>query len=136
MLEDSDLDGTVDFQRLIVDGLPSFTYDAHSNNGIAVGPDERLYITLGGTSDHGPEEPPTAGSILVSDLDGSNLQVFARGLRNPYDLTFTPPGDLIVTDNGPDSQDHSLNWSPPDEIKLVREGGDYGYPDFFGYPPA
>ena len=136
MLEDSDLDGTVDSQRLIVDGLPSFTYDAHSNNGIAVGPDERLYITLGGTADHGPEEHPTAGSILVSDLDGSNLQVFARGLRNPYDLTFTKDGLLIVSDNGPDFQDKRLNWSPPDELNLVFEGANHGYPEFFGYPPA
>jgi len=136
MLEDSDLDGGVDSRNLILDDLPSFTYDGHSNNGIEVGPDERLYITLGGTSDHGPEEHPTAGSILVANLDGSDLKVFARGLRNPYDLAFTPSGDLIVTDNGPDFQDQRLNWSPPDEINLVKEGGDYGYPNFFGYPPA
>ena len=136
MLEDSDLDGGVDFTTLIVDGLPSFTYDAHSNNGIEVGPDKRLFITLGGTSDHGPEEHPTAGSILVADLDGSNLKVFARGLRNPYDITFTPAGLLLATDNGPDFQDKRLNWSPPDELNLVFEGANHGYPDFFGYPPA
>ena len=136
MVRDTDLDGVPDDKTVIIKGLPTFTYDAHSNNGLAIGPDGRLYLTLGSTSDHGPEEHPLAGSILVSNLDGSDLQVYASGLRNSYDLTFNSSGQLFATDNGPDFQDQTLNWSPPDELNLVEAGEFYGYPDFFGYPPG
>ena len=136
MTQDSNLDGVPDAVAVIIEGLPTFVYDAHSNNGLAIGPDGRLYLTLGGTSDHGPEEHPLAASILVSEPDGSDLRVYATGMRNPYDLTFNSSGQLIASDNGPDVQDQRLNWSPPDELNLVEEGGHYGYPDFFGYPPG
>ena len=46
-LDDEDADGYVDRTSLIIDDLPSFIYDAHSNNGIAIGPDGLLYLTLG-----------------------------------------------------------------------------------------
>ena len=46
-LDDEDADGDVDSTSLIIDDLPSFVYDAHSNNGIAIGPDGLLYLTLG-----------------------------------------------------------------------------------------
>lgn len=135
MIQDTNLDGDPDDESVIIEGLPTFVYDAHSNNGLGIGPDGKLYLTLGSTSDHGPEEHPLAGSILVSELDGSELRVYARGLRNPYDLTFNSSGQLFATDNGPDFQDQRLNWSPPDEINLVEAGKNYGYPDFFGFPP-
>ena len=136
MIQDTNLDSDPDDETVIIEGLPTFVYDAHSNNGLAIGPDGKLYLTLGGTSDHGPEEHPLAGAILVSDLDGSNLRVYASGMRNSYDLTFNSSGQLFATDNGPDFQDQRLNWSPPGELNLVEAGEYYGYPDFFGYPPG
>lgn len=135
-LDDDDADGEVDSTTIIIDNLPSFVYDAHSNNGIAIGSDGLLYITLGGISDHGPDNHPLAGTVLTANLDGSDLKVYASGLRNPYDLAFRADGSLVATDNGPDYQDHRLNWNPPDELNIIRESGNYGYPDFFGFPPA
>lgn len=128
-LTDPDLDGKSDTSTRIIGGLPSFIYDSHSNNGLELGPDGRLYMTLGGTESFGQENHPLAGSILVSDPDGSNMEVFARGLRNPYDLTFTSKGQLIASDNGPERiVDH-------DELNLIELGKDYGYPRDFGFPP-
>lgn len=131
LVEDHDLDGVADSSKRIIDGLPSFVYRTHSNNGLEIGPDGQLYMTLGGTSDHGPENHPLAGSILVANPDGSDLRVYARGLRNPYDLTFTTTGLRIASDNGPDS-----DMVGPDELVHVQEGGNYGYPEVFGFPPA
>ena len=54
---------------------------------------------------------------------GGNLEVFARGLRNPYDLTFTPDGRLWATDNGSDPPCATI-----DELNLIQEGKDYGWP--------
>ena len=46
-------------------------------------------------------------TILRMNPDGSDLEVFATGLRNPYDLAFSPTGDLFATDNNGDgSQPH------------------------------
>jgi glucose/arabinose dehydrogenase len=134
-LDDSDGDGSPDSSTVIIDGLPSFEYDAHSNNGIEIGPDGRLYMGLGSLTDHGPDDDKFAGSILVFDTDGSNLEVYALGLRNPYDIAFTPDGLLLATDNGPDLRSDRLNWSPPDELNLIKEGQEYVYPDVYGYPP-
>jgi quinoprotein glucose dehydrogenase len=128
-LTDPDLDGKSNTSVRIIEGLPSFVYDSHSNNGLELGPDGRLYMTLGGTESFGRETHPLAGSILVSNPDGSNLEVFARGLRNPYDLAFTSHGQLIASDNGPERPwDH-------DELNVIEIGQNYGYPDVFGFPP-
>lgn len=128
-LTDPDLDGKSNTSVRIIEGLPSFIYDSHSNNGLQVGPDGRLYMTLGGTASFGQETHPLAGSILVSNPDGSNLEVFARGLRNPYDLTFTSRGQLIASDNGPE------RTGDQDELNLIELGQNYGYPVVFGFPP-
>ena len=141
-LEDTNEDGRADASDELISDLPHFVYDSHSNNGMAFGPDGRLFMTLGGTSDHGPEDSPIAGSILVMNRDGSELSVHASGFRNPYDLDFCSDGRLFATDNGPDQfgvlvdemTTGKLVYSPPDELNQVYEGRNYGYPDFFGYP--
>lgn len=135
MVTDEDHDGVPDSEKVIIDDLPSFTYDAHSNNGITIGPDGKLYMTLGGTSDHGPENHPLAGAVLTANNDGSGLRVYAPGLRNSYDLAFDSKGTLIATDNQPDVLDTDLTWEPPEELNIIREGENYGYPDVFGFPP-
>ena len=68
--------------------------------------------------------------------DGSDLEVFATGFRNAYDLTFSPAGDLFSADNNPTTIDHTLREIPPEELNHVREGEDYGFPDYYGNPPA
>lgn len=141
-LRDVDGDGNADESMELVSGLPHLLYPDHSNSGIAFGPDGRLYMTLGGTSDHGPEDSDIAGNILVMNRDGTGLSVHAKGFRNPFDLTFCSDGRLFATDNGPDRPESitnptpgQLGYRPPDELNLVIPGRNYGYPDFFGYPP-
>ena len=116
--------------------LPGRQYDAHSNKGLALGPDGFLYIAVGGTSGEGPETHPLGGVVLQYDLAAGSYNIFARGLRNPYDLTFDPEGNLFASDNGPEVPDYDLPFIPPDEINWVQAGKHYGYPDFFGAPPA
>lgn len=136
-LTDTDADGLVDTTETLIEGMPSRIYDHHSNNSLVIGNDGRFYFGLGGTTDHGPEAHELAGSILAFDLSTQDLTVFARGLRNPYDMVFCPSqgGPLFSTDNGPDSFDETLRFLPPDELNLVKEGKNYGYPTDFGYPP-
>lgn len=132
-ITDSDDDDLLDTITPVVEGLPSLLYPFHSNNGIAFGPDGKLYVGVGSTTDHGPDlHQPYEASILRVNDDGSDLEVFATGFRNVYDLAFSPDGDLFAGDNGPDILDHSLRYLPPEEINHVREGLDYGFPRAFG----
>ncbi len=134
-LRDANGDTVADGNQLLLAGLPTNLYGGHSNNGLAFGPDGRLFMTVGGTSDHGPELVANAGVILAFDLESGDLTSYASGFRNPYDLTFCPSGQLFASENGPDGLDDTLIFRPPDEVNLVLEGRNYGYPDFFGYAP-
>ncbi|KAA3644772.1 MAG: hypothetical protein DWQ07_15310 [Chloroflexi bacterium] len=131
--EDTDGDGLADQQTEIISGLPNGLYTEHQNNDLEVGPDGRLYFTVGSTTDHSEEPEPLAAKIHVIDLDGENLETYATGVRNPYGLAFLPDGRLFATDNGPDQLDETLLYVPAEELNLIVEGGDYGFPD---YPPG
>lgn len=113
-------DGQAGSVREIVSGLPS---GRHQNNGLAFGPDGKLHLTNGSTCNDCQETDPRSATILRLNPDGTNLEVFARGLRNSYDLTFTPDGRLWATDNGADPPCATI-----DELNLIEEGKDYGWP--------
>jgi len=132
IMSDANGDGMLDTVTPIVEGLPSWQYTFHSNNGIAFGPDGKLYVAVGATSDHGPIRDPLEASVLRMNPDGSDLEVFATGFRNPYDLAFSPNGELFTADNSPDKPDQTLSYFPPEELNYVREGRDYGFPDTYG----
>ena len=64
--------------------------------------------------------------MLTANLDGSDLQIYARGLRNSIDFDWTPwSGELYATDNGRDMLGDNF---PPDELNLIQQGGFYGWP--------
>jgi glucose/arabinose dehydrogenase len=113
------LDGAGGATDIITD-LPRMR---HQNNGIAFGPDGKLYVTNGSTCDDCVESNPLSATILEANPDGSDLRVYARGLRNPYDLAFDPLGRLWATDNGSDEPCETV-----DELNLIVEGGDFGWP--------
>jgi mono/diheme cytochrome c family protein len=68
--------------------------------------------------------------------DGSDVEVFANGFRNPYDLAFSPDGEIFTADNNPDALDDTLSYLPPEELDYVREGRHYGFPDAYGFMGA
>lgn len=134
-LADTSGDGLPDTLTPIVEGLPALRYIWHSNNGITFGPDDRLYIAVGATTDHGPVTEEYEGAILRVNPDGSELEVFASGFRNPYALVFSPDGDLFTADNGPDYGPEDVPEEERyEELNHVREGHDYGFPTWFGHP--
>ncbi len=125
-LIDSYGDGQVDEIETIVSDLP---VGIHQNNGLALGPDGKMYLTLGSTCNACRERNELSASVLQLNPDGSDMRVFSSGLRNMYDIAFHPEdGTLFGADNGRDE----LDLHVPEELNLLVDGGGYGWPDCWG----
>jgi glucose/arabinose dehydrogenase len=110
----------------------------HKTRTLVVGPDRKLYVSIGSFCDACVEDDPLRAAIWRFNLDGSGGEPFASGLRNAVGMTFEPGTDrLWVTENGSNELGEEL---PPDEINIVAEaGGDFGWPFCYGqrevHPP-
>lgn len=115
---DTDGDGRADERDAIASGFGvHIAYGGHNMHGLIVGPDGRLYWSIGDiASDHHPWE----GAVFRCWPDGSEFEVFARGLRNPQELAFDEYGDLFTGDNDGDFGDRE-RWVH------VLAGADYGW---------
>lgn len=109
----------------------------HTARTCAVGPDDKLYITLGQPFNVTPEEKVAAyskagiGGIIRMNRDGSGREVIATGVRNSVGMAFNP-GDrsLWFTDNQVDGMGDE---TPPGELnRLVKPGAWYGHPWYGG----
>jgi glucose/arabinose dehydrogenase len=98
----------------------------HWTRNLAVSPDgQKLYVAIGSISNVSPEPLPRA-SVLVMNLDGSNPQTFASGLRNPTGLDFNPiTGKLYTVVNERDGLGDDL---VPDFLTGLSAGEFYGWP--------
>jgi glucose/arabinose dehydrogenase len=68
--------------------------------------------------------------------DGSQFEVYAWGLRNPFGLAWGPDGKLYAADNGYDERGSRPIANAPDSIWVVKQGAWYGFPDFAGGIPV
>jgi glucose/arabinose dehydrogenase len=99
-------------------------------NGVGFGANGRLYVGvdvgLTDGNDHGPASTsPYLYDILTFRANGSDLQVFAKGIRQPWQMTFAPGSNApFVTNLG---QDKAAK-NPPDFILHVHAGDNYGFP--------
>lgn len=91
---------------------------------------EKLLISVGSSCNVCREKDWRRAKILISDPDGKNVQVFASGLRNAVFMAVHPlTGKIWATEMGRDLLGDNL---PPDEINIVQEGKDYGWPYCYG----
>ncbi|MDR8392510.1 HEAT repeat domain-containing protein [Aliifodinibius sp. S!AR15-10] len=106
---DTDGDGISDTKTSISNGyMVHIGFSGHGMSGATVAPDGRIYWGIGdiGSNIIGPDgktwENPNQGAIFRSDPDGSNFEVFARGVRNTHEFVFDKHGNLISVDNDGD----------------------------------
>lgn len=109
---------------------------AHSARVCKMGPDGKLYISLGQPHNVAPRESLALyaktgiGGIIRMNPDGSGREVFATGLRNSVGLAFDEGGRLWLTDNQVDSMGDDI---PPGEINRAdRPGLSFGFPWYGG----
>ncbi len=114
--------------EIVTDDLPNDFL--HGWKYIAIGPDDKLYEPVGVPCNTCMVEDPY-GTILRMDLDGSNREVYARGVRNTVGFDFHPvSGELWFTDNGRDLMGNDI---PPEELNVVTEAGQhFGFPFRYG----
>lgn len=102
----------------------------HFTRTIVFNKSGRMFVSIGSTCDVCFEKNPFLASVIVSDSDGNNPRLYAKGLRNSVFITVNPYTDeLWATEMGRDFLGDDL---PPDEINIIREGADYGWPVCFG----
>ncbi|MBI2607614.1 MAG: PQQ-dependent sugar dehydrogenase [Candidatus Doudnabacteria bacterium] len=110
--------------------LPTPIFGGHTSRTIRFGPDGRLYISVGSTCNVCQEKDPRFAAMYSVNKDGGDFQMLATGLRNSVFFDWNPGDDkLWATDMGRDRLGDNI---PPDEINLVEQGNDYGWPYCYG----
>ncbi len=125
-LRDDNLDGVADFRQSLSYGHGiRVGFLGHDLHGLVIGPDAKLYFSIGDRASMIRQNgrtigTPDAGAVFRCDLDGSGLEMFYVGLRNPQELVFDEWGNLFTGDNNSDGGDQA-RWT------YLIEGGDSGW---------
>jgi len=91
---------------------------------------DKLLISVGSSANVVNESDWRRAKILVANSDGSGLRAFASGLRNSVFMAVHPITKQVwAIENGRDYLGDDL---PPDEINIIEDGHDYGWPNFYG----
>lgn len=111
--------------EVIYDEFPTDRH--HGWKYIAFGPDDKLYIPVGAPCNICESKNPIYASITRMNPDGSDLEIYAEGIRNTVGFTWHPQTkELWFTDNG---RDHMGDNKPPDELNHApKKGLHFGYP--------
>jgi len=121
-------DGTLTEPQRIMTGLPDA--GQHPNRTIAVGPDGKLYITVGSTCNACAEPNVENATILQANIDGSGRKIFASGLRNTIGFGWHPQTKELY------GFDHGIDWlgdeQQQEELNVIKQGGFYGWPYIYG----
>ena len=102
----------------------------HFTRTIAFKDDGTMYVSIGSTCDVCHEKDPFQASVIVSDHDGTSPRLFAKGLRNAVFITVEEKSQkLWGVEMGRDNLGDTI---PPDEINILEEDKNYGWPNCYG----
>ncbi len=124
---DRDGDGVAEVREKLFTGFGVRTsLRGHDMHGLVQGPDGRVWWSIGDrgysvrTKEGALLEDPGSGAVFRCEPDGTGLEVFYRGLRNPQELAFNDSGDLFTVDNNSDGGDKA-------RVVYLPDGGETGW---------
>lgn len=112
--------------------LASFpTGSGHFTRTLLPTPDQKaVWISIGSSCNACDEESPLRATIQKVEIATGSMTEYAKGLRNSVFMALHPvTGELWATENSRDLLGDDI---PPDEINIIKEGGDYGWPTCYG----
>lgn len=124
-------DGAYTSKQVLVSGLPSgnkLQGGGHTTRTIVIGPDQKMYVSIGSSCNVCNEKDNRRASVMQFDLDGKNGKIFAAGLRNTVGFMFWQ-NKLYGADMG---RDQIGNDIPPEEINVIEQNKNYGWPYCYG----
>jgi glucose/arabinose dehydrogenase len=98
------------------------------DDDLRLGPDGRFYMGIASPCDHCAPTKQLSATIVSFLPNGSDLKVFAFGVRGNSSLAFLPgTSELFMATNQRNPVTKSSK-TPPDEFDLVAPGSNWGYP--------
>jgi len=119
-------DGSYSDKEILISDLPSGR--GHSTRTVIIGPDDKIYLSIGSSCNVCEEEDLRRAAIVRYDLDGSNMEIFASGLRNSVGLGFFQD-QLWAVNNG---RDKIGDDRPTEEVNIIEQDKHYGWPYCWG----
>ena len=126
-MRDADGDGVAEFTLKDSTGYGvRVALRGHDMHGLTIGYDGKVYWSIGDrgyhvkTPDGALLHDPRAGAVFRMNPDGSELELYYTGLRNPQELAFDAEGNLFTGDNNSDGGDKA-------RIVYCMEGGETGW---------
>ncbi len=112
--------------RVLFDDMPRNR--GHNARALALAADGSIYISSGSDCNVCRESDPRLATILRYSADGTGGRIHASGLRNASGLAIDGQGRLWAVVNQRDNLAPDHTDLPPEELDLVQEGGNYGWP--------
>ncbi|RYD78474.1 MAG: heme-binding protein [Sphingobacteriales bacterium] len=137
VFEDKDNDGKADGPSMpLIENLSNAKYirergTDHATNGIRMGIDGWIYISVGDFGFHdavdrsGKKLTMLGGGILRVRPDGTEMEVYTHGTRNVYDVAIDPYMNVFTRENTNDGGGWNVRFSHHIQT------GEYGYPVLF-----
>ena len=127
-MKDTNGDGVMDSKTSLATGFGVHVgFSGHGESGAMLGPDGKMYYSMGDVGTNVTDSSgkkwnyPNQGVIVRSEVDGSNFEVFAAGVRNIYEFSFDKYGNFISVDN---DGDHVGEY---ERVVHLIEGSDSGW---------
>ena len=124
--------------NMVASGAPVYVNNfpaagGHWTRTIVFGSDSAMYVSVGSSCNLCVETTPERAVVLRFNEDGSGKRVYSSGLRNPVGLAVNPTtGAIWASQNERDNLTPDHENLPPEELNILTDGGDYGWPYCYG----